>query len=74
MAKPWFKKKAWIYMPISWEGILICLVFIFFCVHIFLAIDAKSHSVSDTLYGIFPFLVPAFLVYIWIGSESSKIV
>lgn len=41
-------------------------------VHIFLVVDANSYSVSDTLYGIFPFWVPAFLGWIWIASKTTS--
>lgn len=43
-----------------------------FCIKVFLAVDRHSHSASDTLYGIFPFVVPALLVLIWIASKSSE--
>jgi hypothetical protein len=38
----------------------------------FLAVDRHSHSVSDTLYGIFPFFVPAFGILGWIASHTSS--
>jgi peptidoglycan/LPS O-acetylase OafA/YrhL len=72
MYKPWFKKTGWIYVPKSSMGIVILLLLILFCINVFIATDRKSHSVSDTLYGIFPFVVPAFLIYLWIGSETSE--
>lgn len=34
---------------------IVCLVAAIFCVNVFLAIDRHSHSVSDTLYGVFPY-------------------
>jgi hypothetical protein len=71
MKNPWFKKVSCIYIPVSWQGILVTLLFLAFCVHIFIFVDGKSHSVSDTLYGIFPFIIPAFLLYVWAGSETS---
>ena len=54
----------------SWQGFIVVIGLLAFCVHIFVFIDRTSHSVSDTLYGIFPFVVPAFLVYIWIAKEK----
>jgi hypothetical protein len=72
MKHPWFRKVGWIYLPTSWQGAIVAVAFLAFCVHIFLFVDGKSHSVSDTLYGIFPFIVPAFLMYVWIGSETNK--
>jgi hypothetical protein len=71
MKKLWFKKIGWIYKPTSWQGIITTLALIAFCLHIFFFIDSKSHSVSDTLYGIFPYVIPAFLLYVWIASEKS---
>ena len=42
-----------------------------FCVQVFFAIDRKSHSVSDTLYGVFPFFASAFLLFDWIAGRTS---
>jgi hypothetical protein len=36
-----------------------------------LAIDRHSHSVSDTLYGIFPFWAPALLVLAWVADRTG---
>ena len=72
MYKQWFKKAGWIYVPKSIIGFVIFLLLILFCIIVFIAVDRKSHSVSDTLYGIFPYFVPAFLIYLWVGSETSE--
>jgi len=71
MHKIWFKKWGWIYRPVSWQGILVNLFVLAFCLNVFLAIDQNSHSVSDTLYGIFPFFIPAFGIYLWVASKRS---
>jgi hypothetical protein len=42
-----------------------------FCAQVFVAIDRHSNSVSDTLYGIFPFVVPTSIVLNWIASKTS---
>ena len=72
MKNSWFKKTGWIYIPVSWQGFIVLITFLLFCVQIFLFVDSASHSVSDTLYGIFPYIVPAFLMYIWIASEKTN--
>ena len=72
MKKPWFKELGWLYYPISWQGIVLVLLVVAFCVQVFLAVDSRSHSVSDTLYGIFPYIVPSFLVLMWIASKTSE--
>jgi hypothetical protein len=71
MKPEWFKPWGWIYRPISWQGVLIILLTLAFCVQVFLAVDRHSHSVSDTLYGIFPYIVPASMVLNWIASKTS---
>ena len=67
----WFKSWGWIHRPVSWQGVLIVLLVLAFCVQVFLAVDRNSHSVSDTLYGIFPFVVPALMLLDWVASKAS---
>lgn len=68
----WFKKFGIVYLPISIIGYLFYLLTVLFCVTVFMAIDRNSHSVSDTLYGIFPDFVSAFTVLFWIASNTSE--
>ena len=68
----WFKPWGWIYRPISWQGIIIVFVTLAFCVQVFLAVDRQSHSVSDTLYGIFPYGLPAFMLLYWVATKTSN--
>jgi len=39
---------------------------------VFVAVDRHSHSASDTLYGIFPYVVPCLIVLYWIASKTSE--
>ena len=68
----WFKPWGWIYRPISWQGLTLVLLALIFCVQVFVAIDRHSHSVSDTLYGVFPYFVPALIVLHWVASKTSR--
>ncbi len=72
MSKQWFKEWRWIYLPVSSKGWLAVILIMAFCVNIFLAVDRHSHSASDTLYGIFPYWVPALGVLNWIAGRTSK--
>jgi hypothetical protein len=72
MKTPWFKRRGWFYIPISWPGMVITLAALAFCTQVFLAIDRNSHSVSDTLYGVFPFFSCAFLLFDWIAGRTAK--
>ena len=71
MKAQWFKRLGWFYLPVSLPGIVILLTVLAFCVQVFFAIDRKSHSVSDTLYGVFPYFTCAFLLFDWIASRTS---
>ena len=72
MKKPWFRKVGIIFVPVSLIGYLLNLFTLAFCVNVFMAIDRNSHSVSDTLYGIFPFFVGAFTILFWIASNTCE--
>jgi hypothetical protein len=72
MKHKWFREWGWLYYPISWQGLILVLLVLAFWIQVFLAIDHRSHSVSDTLYGIFPYFVPSFLLLLWIASKTSQ--
>jgi len=67
----WFRPAGLIFRPVSLAGWIFTLLAIAFCVHIFLFVDRHAQSVSDTLYGIFPYWVPTFLLWLWIASRTS---
>ena len=71
MKSVWFKRWGWFYIPVSLPGIIIAPAALAFCLQVFTAIDRKSHSASDTLYGIFPYFACAFLLYEWIAGRTS---
>jgi hypothetical protein len=71
MTTNWFKKFRWVYIPTSIIGIIITLAVLVFCITVFIAIDKNSHSVSDTLYGIIPYFVSAFVILFWLASNTS---
>lgn len=72
MKNNWFKRIGWFYLPVSTAGIVLSLLGLAFCVQVFLAIDRHSHSVSDTVYGIFPYFGCCFLLMNWIASNTCR--
>ena len=68
----WFTPWGWSYRPIRWPGILLVGLAAVFCGQVFLAVDRHSHSVSDTLYGIFPYVVPCLILLHWVASKTSR--
>ena len=55
MSRPWFRPWGWVHRPVSWQGV----------------VDRHSHSASDTLYGIFPYVVPCLMLLNWVASKTS---
>lgn len=56
----WFKSKlyGWGWMPVRWQGWAVVGVYLLAIIKIFLAIDATSHSNSDTLIAFsLPFII-----------------
>ncbi len=72
MQRRWFKEWGWIFLPVSWQGIVLIGLSLAFSAQVFLAIDRNSHSVSDTLYGVFPYFVCCWGITYWIASKTSK--
>ncbi len=70
MKHSWFRPWGWIYRPIALQGWLVVVLALLFCVNVFWAIDRHSHSVSDALYGIFPYFVPTWGIVGWIASPN----
>jgi hypothetical protein len=72
MKANWFKRRGWIYVPASTPGTVLWLLAIVFCLTVFTAVDRRSHSVSNTLYGVFPFFACTFLLLDWVGRRTSE--
>jgi hypothetical protein len=70
--KTMVRSMGWTYRPISWEGLLTTALAFAFYVQVFIAIDRHSHSVSDTLYGIFPYVVPTLMILHWIAAKTCR--
>jgi len=70
MKKPWFKRWGWFHLPTSVSGATVVIAAAAFCINVFLAIDRHSHSVSDTLYGVFPYFVCTFLLVDWVAGRT----
>lgn len=67
----WFKPVGIIYRPLSLAGWVLTLLAAGFCIHVFLRIDSRSHSISDTLYGVVPYWLPTLLAWLWIAGRTS---
>lgn len=59
------------FVPVSAAGWLLTFATAAFCAQIFRFVDRHSHSVTDTLYGIFPFWVPTLLALAWIADRTG---
>ena len=71
MSRQWFTSWGWVYRPTSWQGVTLVVLAAVFCVQVFMAVDRQSHSVSDALYGVFPYIVPTLILLNWVASKAS---
>ena len=71
MQRDWFRPWGWVYRPSSVMGVTLIALAVVFCAQVFFAVDRHSHSVSDTLYGIFPYVVPCLMLLNWVASKTS---
>jgi Na+/glutamate symporter len=68
----WFKKIGWFYLPASIIGGIITLLFGVLLATVIIAANRNVHSVSDMMYGIFPYAVCCFYLVNWIGRNTSE--
>lgn len=73
MKTVWFKRVGWVHLPVSAAGAIITLAALAFCVQVFVAVERHSHSVSDTLCGVFPFFACAFLLWDWVAGKTARL-
>jgi len=71
MQRRWFASWGWVFRPVSWQGVALVLLVLAFCAQVFLAVDRHSHSASDTLYGIFPYVVPSLMLLNWVATKTA---
>ena len=70
--RPWFEPFGWFQLPMTWQGALVVVLALGFCLSVFLLIDTHIQSLSDLLYSLFPYLACTFLLVDWIASKTSK--
>lgn len=69
--KKWFKKLRGSYIPISWQGWLTYIPYVSFLVITFIAVNRSESSVSDVIFGIFPYWICAAIVMQWLAGCKS---
>jgi hypothetical protein len=72
MKRQWFRPWGWVYRPVSLAGWVAAALVAAFWLNVFIAVDRRAHSVSDLLYGVFPFFTCSFLLLLWVAGQSSE--
>lgn len=68
---PWIRRIGWFHVPVSVAGVIVTFGAIAFCVQVFWVVDRNSRSVTDTLYGVYPFIIPTLLLLDWVASRTG---
>ncbi len=72
MNLPWFKRIGILFIPISIVGWIILMAGLAYAVYVFIDIDSRSHSVSDTLINFVYNLLIIGAVYSLIAFLTSR--
>jgi hypothetical protein len=72
MKSPWFKRIGIFYIPVSLIGWTLLLAALSYTVYVFIDIDSRSHSVSDTLINFGFRLLIIGIVYTFVAYLTSK--
>jgi hypothetical protein len=68
----WFKPFGVLFLPVSFVGVLVTLLAATVCVAVFLRVDARSHSASDTIDGVAPIWIAMAAVWWAIAMATSR--
>jgi hypothetical protein len=71
MRLPWFKRTGLFFIPAGIPGYIITLSAVAYAVYVFIDIDSRSHSVSDTLINFVFNLLLIGLIYTLIAYFTS---
>jgi hypothetical protein len=71
MKNPWFKISGLFFVPASIPGWIIMLLTVVYAVYVFIDVDSRSHSVSDTLINFVFNLLLIGLIYSLIAYFTS---
>jgi len=67
----WFERVGLLFLPVAWPGWAATVATLVFCGWSFVAVDARSHSASDTLIGVYPFAAPALIALYVLAMQTS---
>jgi hypothetical protein len=67
----WFRRYGFLFVPVSIAGGIATLLALGAGVWAFLQVDAGSHSVSDTLYGVVPLWAGALGLWLMVAGLTS---
>lgn len=70
---PWFRRIGIFYIPKSIFGWIILIAGLAYAVYLFIEIDSRSHSVSDTLINFVPRLLFIGIIYTVIAFLTGRI-
>jgi len=67
----WFKQVRGSYIPISWQGWLTYVPYIYFLMATAWSVNRSADSISDALFNIVPYWVSAIVIMSWIAKRKS---
>ena len=69
--KAHFKKKGWIYYPVSIIGWIVAVLYVTISIITLVSIDSRYNSLYNSLIRFFPYFISFSVVYFWIAGNNS---
>jgi len=66
-----FKKSGWIYVPVSFMGWLITIMYLTISIYTLVAIDQTYNSLKNSLIRFFPYFVSYSVIFFWIAGNTK---
>src|SRR4051812_45709956 len=72
MQRAWSEKFGWIYLTVSIAGWVVFLITMGLFIRVFMVVDRKSHSASDTLIGVVPYAALFLIIAGWVAPDTCR--
>ena len=69
--KAQFKRKGWIYFPVTATGWLVTIAYCAASVYTLAAIDRNYNSLVNSLIRFFPYFISYSVIFFWIAGNTS---
>jgi uncharacterized membrane protein len=67
-----FKKKGWVYFPVTIAGWIVTILYCSISIYTLVAVDRNYNSLANSLIRFFPYFISYTVIFFWIACNTSK--